>query len=113
MTSCKPPPTCIDASPIPDANDSRMSAIPYEANLTPMGVPPLGSSKSAGGPAGEGQSIGDAARSKVQDHYASEGMASRILAALRAARDGEVGPITPNALASRDHLRGRELKCSP
>lgn len=37
MTSCKPPPTCIDASPIPDANDSRMSAIPYEANLTPMG----------------------------------------------------------------------------
>src|SRR3954464_14431120 len=36
MTSCKPPPTCIDASPIPDANDSRMSAIPYEANLTPM-----------------------------------------------------------------------------
>src|SRR5215207_10461673 len=41
MTSCKPPPTCIDASPIPDANDSRMSAIPYEANLTPMGLHPL------------------------------------------------------------------------
>src|SRR3954453_9037131 len=41
MTSCKPPPTCIDASPIPDANDSRMSAIPYEANLTPMGSRPL------------------------------------------------------------------------
>src|SRR5215207_9459381 len=41
MTSCKPPPTCIDASPIPDANDSRMSAIPYEANLTPMESPPL------------------------------------------------------------------------
>src|SRR5215203_1678990 len=41
MTSCKPPPTCIDASPIPDANDSRMSAIPYEANLTPMGTVPL------------------------------------------------------------------------
>src|SRR5215210_2422530 len=41
MTSCKPPPTCIDASPIPDANDSRMSAIPYEANLTPMGGIPL------------------------------------------------------------------------
>src|SRR3954468_17505867 len=40
MTSCKPPPTCIDASPIPDANDSRMSAIPYEANLTPMGARP-------------------------------------------------------------------------
>src|SRR3954469_2777039 len=40
MTACKPPPTCIDASPIPDANDSRMSAIPYEANLTPMGGPP-------------------------------------------------------------------------
>src|SRR5829696_2937938 len=40
MTSCKPPPTCIDASPIPDANDSRMSAIPYEANLTPMWVGP-------------------------------------------------------------------------
>src|SRR4051794_8149137 len=42
MTSCKPPPTCIDASPIPDANDSRMSAIPYEANLTPMERHPLG-----------------------------------------------------------------------
>src|SRR3954470_16149368 len=42
MTSCKPPPTCIDASPIPDANDSRMSAIPYEANLTPMGLSPPG-----------------------------------------------------------------------
>src|SRR5215210_1752264 len=41
MTSCKPPPTCIDASPIPDANDSRMSAIPYEANLTPMRLIPL------------------------------------------------------------------------
>src|SRR3954468_10150803 len=41
MTSCKPPTTCIDASPIPDANDSRMSAIPYEANLTPMGASPL------------------------------------------------------------------------
>src|SRR3954466_5354405 len=41
MTSCKPPPTCIDASPIPDANDSRMSAIPYEANLTPMHDHPL------------------------------------------------------------------------
>src|SRR3954447_5444762 len=41
MTSCKPPPTCIDASPIPDANDSRMSAIPYEANLTPISASPL------------------------------------------------------------------------
>src|SRR5215207_6055397 len=41
MTSCKPPPTCIDASPTPDANDSRMSAIPYEANLTPRGPTPL------------------------------------------------------------------------
>src|SRR3954447_2087008 len=40
MTSCKPPPTRIDASPTPDANDSRMSAIPYEANLTPMGNSP-------------------------------------------------------------------------
>src|SRR3954462_9431490 len=46
MTSCKPPPTCIDASPIPDANDSRMSAIPYEANLTPMGETPLRDSPS-------------------------------------------------------------------
>src|SRR3954453_23354663 len=43
MTSCKPPPTCIDASPIPDANDSRMSAIPYEANLTPGRMAPPGS----------------------------------------------------------------------
>src|SRR5256885_5439533 len=34
--------TCaLPISPIPDANDSRMSAIPYEANLTPMRVGPL------------------------------------------------------------------------
>jgi len=37
MTSCRPLPTCIAASPIPDANDSRMSAIRCAANLTPMG----------------------------------------------------------------------------
>jgi len=41
MTSCRPPPTCIAASPIPDANDSRMSAIRCAANLTPMGPHPL------------------------------------------------------------------------
>jgi len=41
MTSCRPPPTCIAASPIPDANDSRMSAIRCAANLTPMGGDPL------------------------------------------------------------------------
>ena len=52
-----------------------------------------------------------AAGSKVQDHYASTGIADRILAALRAA-GGEPGPITPDALAPLDHFHGRGLKAT-
>src|SRR3954454_17653202 len=53
-----------------------------------------------------------AAGNKLQDHYASEGIAARILAALRAARGGEAGPITPDALAPLDHFHGRGLKAT-
>ena len=45
-----------------------------------------------------------AAGNKVQDHYASEGIAARILAALRAAGGSEAGPITPDALAPLDEV---------
>ena len=48
-----------------------------------------------------------AAGNKVQDHYASEGIAARILAALRAAGGSEAGPITPDALAPLDHFHGQ------
>ncbi|MFL5024291.1 MAG: SAM-dependent methyltransferase, partial [Microvirga sp.] len=54
----------------------------------------------------------EAAGSKIQDHYSSEGIAARILAALRAARGGEAGPITPDALAPLDHFHGRGLKAT-
>ena len=47
-----------------------------------------------------------AAGNKVHDHYASEGIAARILAALRAAGGSEAGPITPDALAPLDHFHG-------
>ena len=53
-----------------------------------------------------------AAGNKVQDHYASEGIAARILAALRAAGGSEAGPITPDALAPLDHFHGRGLKAT-
>jgi SAM-dependent methyltransferase len=53
-----------------------------------------------------------AASHQVQGHYASEGIAARILAALRAARGGETGPITPDALAPLDHFHGRGLKAT-
>ena len=53
-----------------------------------------------------------AAGDKVQDHYASEGIAARILAALKAAGGGEAGPITPDALAPLDHFHGRGLKAT-
>ncbi len=43
---------------------------------------------------------------QVQDHYAREGIAARVLAALRAER-GEDVAITPDALAPLDHLHGR------
>src|SRR3712207_2346217 len=53
-----------------------------------------------------------AAGDKVQDHYASEGIAARILAALEAATGGKAGPITPDALAPLDHFHGRGLKAT-
>lgn len=53
-----------------------------------------------------------AAGNKVHDHYASEGIAARILAALRAAGGSEAGPITPDALAPLDHFHGRGLKAT-
>jgi sarcosine/dimethylglycine N-methyltransferase len=53
-----------------------------------------------------------AAGNMVQDHYASEGIAARILAALRDATGGEAGPITPDALAPLDHFHGRGLKAT-
>jgi SAM-dependent methyltransferase len=48
---------------------------------------------------------------EVQDHYASVGIAARILAALRAAH-GEAVPVTPDALAPLDHFHGRGLKAT-
>ena len=55
--------------------------------------------------------MGAAAGGKVEDHYASEGIAARILAALRAAQD-EAAPVTPDALAPLDHFHGRGLKAT-
>jgi SAM-dependent methyltransferase len=49
--------------------------------------------------------------SGVQDHYASAGIAARILAALRAAQ-GEAVPVTADALAPLDHFHGRGLKAT-
>ncbi len=47
----------------------------------------------------------------VKDHYASEGIAARILAALRAA-EGPEAPVTPDALSPLDHFHGRGLKAT-
>lgn len=47
----------------------------------------------------------------VKDHYASEGIAARILAALRAV-EGPEAPVTPDALAPLDHFHGRGLKAT-
>jgi sarcosine/dimethylglycine N-methyltransferase len=43
---------------------------------------------------------------RVEDHYASSGIAGRILAALRAALGADVA-VTPEALAPLDHFHGR------
>ncbi len=48
---------------------------------------------------------------RVEDHYASEGIAARILAALQVAQ-GAAAPVTPNALAPLDHFHGRGLKAT-
>lgn len=47
----------------------------------------------------------------VKDHYASEGIAARILAALRAV-EGPEAPVTPDALAPLDHFHGWGLKAT-
>jgi sarcosine/dimethylglycine N-methyltransferase len=52
-----------------------------------------------------------AASHQVQDHYASKGIAARILAALKAAGGG-ADPITPDALAPLDHFHGRGVKAT-
>jgi SAM-dependent methyltransferase len=52
------------------------------------------------------------ASDKVEDHYTSEGIAARILAALRSAAGDEATPITPDTLAPLDHFHGRGLKAT-
>jgi ubiquinone/menaquinone biosynthesis C-methylase UbiE len=47
-------------------------------------------------------------RSSITDHYASEGIADRILAALRRERGSDVA-ITPDTLAPLDQFHGRGL----
>ena len=47
---------------------------------------------------------------KVQDHYSSDDIASRILAALRSAQGDDAGPVTPEVLAPLDHFHGRGVK---
>jgi ubiquinone/menaquinone biosynthesis C-methylase UbiE len=49
---------------------------------------------------------------KVVKHYASEGIAGRILTALRAGRGVDAGPITPDDLAPLDHFHGRGLQAT-
>ena len=49
--------------------------------------------------------------SRIEDHYASTGIAARILAALRAARGPDVA-LTPDELAPLDHFHGRGLQAT-
>ena len=49
-----------------------------------------------------------AASPSVDRHYASAGIAERVLAALRAA-NGADAPVTPDALAPIDHFHGRGI----
>lgn len=55
--------------------------------------------------------MGTGAGGRVEDHYASAGIAARILSALRAAQ-GQAAPVTPDALAPLDHFHGRGLKAT-
>jgi SAM-dependent methyltransferase len=49
----------------------------------------------------------------VQDHYASQNIAARILAALRGAQGGSEGvAVTPDTLAPLDHFHGRGLRAT-
>jgi ubiquinone/menaquinone biosynthesis C-methylase UbiE len=45
-------------------------------------------------------------RGRVEEHYTSEGITSRVLTALRAVNGPDV-PITPETLAAIDHFHGR------
>ena len=49
---------------------------------------------------------------KVQDHYSSDDIATRILAALRSAQGDDAGPVTPEVLAPLDHFHGRGVKAT-
>ena len=53
-----------------------------------------------------------AAGNKVQDHYASEGIAARILAALRAAGGQRGGPDYARRARPTRPLHGRGLKAT-
>ena len=46
---------------------------------------------------------------RVEDHYASEGIAARTLSVLRAAQS-EPAPVIPDVLAPLDHFHGRGLE---
>lgn len=48
---------------------------------------------------------------RVEDHYASVGIAERVLAALRAVEGAEVA-VTPDALAPIDHFHGRGVRAT-
>lgn len=52
-----------------------------------------------------------ASEGRVEDHYASDGIAARILTALRAAH-GDTVVVTPAALAPLDHFHGRGLRAT-
>ena len=47
---------------------------------------------------------------KVQDHYSSDDIAARILAALRSAQSDDAGPVTPEVLAPLDHFLAGALR---
>jgi ubiquinone/menaquinone biosynthesis C-methylase UbiE len=52
------------------------------------------------------------AAGRVQAHYASDGIADRILAALKAVRGDNMGSVTPEMLAPLDHFHGRGVKAT-
>lgn len=52
-----------------------------------------------------------AAGERVEDHYSSDGIAERILAALRAANGADT-PVTPDTLAPLDHFHGRGIQAT-
>ena len=48
----------------------------------------------------------------VQDHYSSDDIATRIVAALRSSQGDDAGPVTPEVLAPLDHFHGRGVKAT-